>query len=148
MDIPKLTTLDQKKFEDLKSRIDSFLPKIDAANKVLLNQMTVKEGSVIPLDISLIQDDDKDNDDDDDNDDTDDHCDGDNQTNVLSQKEPTIELKFQISDMNQNEEIFNLLSSNDAIDKNDDIDGTEQGSENIPIDQPLKKPKVLIEEIN
>jgi hypothetical protein len=144
--------------ENLKTRIQAFLPKIDAANKKLRSEIAVtKEGNDTLLDANLIQydheDEDEDeveddDDDDKDNDDKDENYDEDNQNNMSSKKNQTIELKFQISDMSQNEDIFSLLYARDETDQNELVSEAERRFENDPNDQPMKKPKILIKEIN
>jgi hypothetical protein len=104
MEFPKPPPL--KSNSDLMTRIGKFLPEIEAANEELL---LTKENDV-RIDVGLVPDNDDDDTDDDDDDD-DDEEQGDESS------EPTIQLKVQLADVDQNKTVFDLLAAHDELDE-------------------------------
>jgi hypothetical protein len=93
MEFPKPPPL--KSNSDLMMRIGKFLPEIEAANEVLTKENDVQ------IDVGLVPDNDDDGDDDEDQGD--------------ESLEPTIQLKVQLADVDQNKTVFDLLGRNDEL---------------------------------
>ena len=105
MEFPKTPPLTSN--SDLMTRIGKFLPEIEAANEELL---LTKEND-IRIDVGLVPDNDEDDDDEEQGDEN---------------SEPTIQLKVQLADVDENKTVFDLLATNDEQEKQEADEATEE----------------------